>query len=174
MQNQSTAVFGGGCFWCTEAVFSLFEGVIKATSGYAGGVTKNPTYQEVCTDETGHAEVLEVEYDPAIIDFEKLLDVFFTMHDPTTLNRQGNDVGTHYRSVILYTSEEQKTASLEFIKKTQKDYDKPIVTEVKKLEDFYPAEEYHQKYYQRNKWQPYCSLVIGAKVQKVKKKYGLK
>lgn len=167
-------VFGGGCFWCTEAVFSLFEGVIRTISGYAGGTITDPTYEQVCTDKTGHAEVLEIEYDPKIISLEKLLDVFFTMHEPTSLNRQGNDVGTHYRSIILYTTKEQEKTSLEFIKKIQKDYDKPIVTEVKKLDRFYPAEEYHQKYYSRNSFEPYCLLVIGAKIHKVKKKYGLK
>lgn len=166
-------VFGGGCFWCTEAVFDLFDGVIKTVSGYAGGETKNPTYEEVCNGDTGHAEVLEIGYDPKTINLEKLLDIFFTMHDPTSLNKQGADSGTAYRSIILFTSPEQKRIIEKFIKQIQKNYDKPIVTEVKKLEKFYPAENYHQKYYKNNPRQPYCSVIIGTKIAKVKKKYGL-
>ncbi|MBI5223867.1 peptide-methionine (S)-S-oxide reductase MsrA [Candidatus Micrarchaeota archaeon] len=167
-------VFGGGCFWCTEAVFDLFEGVIRTTSGYAGGNTKNPTYEDICNGDTGHAEVLQIEYEPEKISLEKLLDIFFTMHDPTSLNRQGADTGTQYRSVVLYTNNDQKMIIEEFIKKTRKEYDKPIVTQVEKLTEFFPSEEYHQKYYKRNSGQPYCSIVIGSKIQKVKKKYGLK
>lgn len=172
--NTEKIVFGGGCFWCTEAVYSLFAGVIKTMPGYAGGTTNNPTYDEVCNGNTGHAEVLQIEFDPKIISLDKLLDIFFTMHDPTTLNRQGGDVGTQYRSIILYNSEEQKQISENFIKRIQKDFSRPIVTEIKKLESFYPAEDYHQKYYEKNHAQPYCSIVIGSKIQKVKHKYGLK
>lgn len=165
-------VFGGGCFWCTEAVFDLFDGVVKTVSGYAGGDTKNPTYEEICDGDTGHAEVLEIEYNPKLMPLEKLLDIFFTMHDPTSLNKQGADSGTQYRSIILYITEEQKKVSEQFIKKMQKEFDKPIVTEIKKLDKFYPAEDYHQKYYANNPKQPYCSVIIGAKIAKVKKKYG--
>ncbi|MFI5412811.1 MAG: peptide-methionine (S)-S-oxide reductase MsrA [Candidatus Micrarchaeales archaeon] len=170
MKNE-IIVFGGGCFWCTEAVFEMFKGVSSTTPGYAGGNVTNPTYDDVCVGNTGHAEVLQIEYDPKIIEFDTLLEVFFTMHDPTTLNRQGADSGTQYRSIILYTAEEQKTLSEKFIKNIQKDYSKPIVTEVKKLDKFYPAEQYHMKYYDKNPDAGYCSIVIGPKVQKVKKKF---
>lgn len=166
-------VFGGGCFWCTEAVFKLFKGVVKTRPGYAGGNTKNPTYEQVCTGNTGHAEVLLVEYDPKILPLETLFDVFFTMHDPTSINRQDSDVGSQYRSMILYNTQEQKKKAEEFIRKIQKDFDRPIVTEIKKLDVFYPAEEYHKDYYAKNRFQPYCSLVIGPKIAKIKKKFGL-
>jgi peptide-methionine (S)-S-oxide reductase len=172
--NTETIALGGGCFWCTEAVFKLFEGVVRAEPGYAGGNTKNPSYEEVCTGNTGHAEVLLLEYDSKLMPFEKILDIFFTMHDPTLLNRQGNDVGSQYRSIILYSSEEQKAKAEEFMKKLQKDFNRPIVTELKKLEVFYPAEDYHRDYYKKNHFQPYCLLVIGPKIAKVKKKFGLK
>lgn len=142
--------------------------------GYAGGNTKNPTYEEVCNGDTGHAEVLQIEYDPQKVSLDKLLQIFFEMHDPTTLNRQGADYGTQYRSIILYGSEEQKEATKDFIKKIQKDFDKPIVTEVKKLDKFYPAEDYHQKYFDNNSNQPYCTFVIGPKIQKIKKEFSLK
>lgn len=168
-----TIVFGGGCFWCTEAVFSLFKGVVKTTAGYAGGITKNPNYEDVSTHETGHVEVLQIEYNTKIIPLETLLDVFFTMHDPTTMNRQGADIGTQYRSTILYGAEEQKEMIEGFIKKIQNDFDRPIVTEVKKLDRFYPAEEYHQKYFDKNSNLPYCSVVIKPKIEKVKKKFHL-
>lgn len=170
MANENI-VLGGGCFWCTEAVFELFKGVVKTEPGYAGGSTSNPTYDEVCTDETGHAEVLSVEYNPSVISLDTLLEIFFTMHDPTSLNRQGNDAGTQYRSAIYYTSNGQKAAIDKFIKSAQQDYDKPIVTEVKKLDRFYPAEEYHKKYYDKNPYAGYCSFVISPKVAKVKKKF---
>jgi peptide-methionine (S)-S-oxide reductase len=168
-----TIVFGGGCFWCTEAVFSMIEGVVKTMPGYAGGTTKNPTYEEVCSGDTGHVEVLQVEYDPKIVALDKLLDVFFTMHDPTTIDRQGADVGSQYRSIILYTSDEQKKGAENFIKGIQKNFGKPIVTEVKKLDKFYPAESYHKDYYDKNKINPYCMFVVKPKVDKVKKKFGL-
>ncbi len=167
-------VLGGGCFWCTQAVFDLFDGILKTTVGYADGITKNPNYAQICEGDTNHAEVLEIEFDSKIISLEKILDVFFTMHDPTSLNKQGADEGTQYRSTILYLDEKHKKSIEEFIKKAQVDYSDPIVTQVKKLDVFYPAEEYHQKYYVQNKSQPYCSVVIGTKIAKVKKKYGLK
>ncbi len=166
-------VFGGGCFWCTEAVFALFKGVLKTMPGYAGGNTENPTYENVCSGETGHAEVLEIEYDPSAIGFNTLLDVFFTMHDPTTPNRQGADTGSQYRSIILYSSAEQKQRAEDFIKKIQKNFKSPIVTEIKKLATFYPAEDYHKNYYANNPLQPYCLLTIGPKIEKIKRKYGL-
>ncbi len=175
MKNKvEKIVFGGGCFWCIEAVFQLFKGVLKTTPGYAGGRTKNPIYEDVCSGETGHAEVLKIEYDPTTIDFDTLLDVFFTMHDPTTLNAQGADVGSQYRSIILYSSELQKKKAEEFVKKTQENFDEPIVTEIKKLTEFYAAEDYHKNYYTKNPLQPYCMLAIGPKVEKIKRKYDLK
>lgn len=170
---NDTIIFGGGCFWCTEAVFRLFDGVVDTCPGYAGGKTKDPSYEQVCMGDTGHAEVLKVEYNPKKIPLDKLLDVFFTMHDPTQLNRQGADVGTQYRSIILYTSDKQKEAAQKFIRKIKKDFGNPIVTEVKKLDKFYQAEEYHKKYFENNPGKGYCSVVIGPKIQKVKEKYGL-
>jgi peptide-methionine (S)-S-oxide reductase len=151
----------------------MIEGVVKTMPGYAGGTTKNPTYEEVCSGDTGHVEVLQVEYDPKIVALDKLLDVFFTMHDPTTIDRQGADVGSQYRSIILYTSDEQKRGAENFIKGIQKNFGKPIVTEVKKLDKFYPAESYHKDYYDKNKINPYCMFVVKPKVDKVKKKFGL-
>ncbi len=170
---SESIVFGGGCFWCTEAVFRLFDGVTATMPGYAGGDTPDPTYGQVCDGYTGHAEVLKIDYDPKLIALDKLLDVFFTMHDPTTLNRQGADSGTQYRSIILYTNDRQKEAAQLFIKKIQQNYKDPIVTEVKRLGKFYEAEDYHQRYYEKNPGQGYCSVVIGPKIAKVKKKYGL-
>lgn len=174
MKKNDSIVFGGGCFWCTEAVFNLFEGVIATEPGYAGGTTKNPTYHEICEGTTGHAEVLKVDYDPKKISFEKLLDIFFNMHEPTLLNRQGGDVGTQYRSIVLYNTLTQKKQIEKFISEIQKKYSKPIVTEVKKLDIFYPAEEYHKRYYEKNPYQPYCGIVIGHKIDMIKKKYNLK
>lgn len=171
--NSEIIVFGGGCFWCTEAVFKLFEGIIGTMPGYAGGRTSNPTYDDVCTGETGHAEVLKVEYDPGKIGLDKLLKIFFEMHDPTSLNRQGADYGTQYRSIVLYTTEDQKKAVLSFIDGIKGDFGKPIVTEVKALDKFYPAEQYHKNYYANNAGAPYCSVVIGPKVAKIKKEFGL-
>ena len=163
-RNTQIIVFGGGCFWCTEAVFGELKGVISVMPGYAGGITDQPTYESVSGGNTGHAEVIKIEYDPQQISFRDMLTVFFATHDPTTLNRQGNDVGTQYRSVILYTDEEQKNESKNFIKylnESDKD-DKPIVTEVKPLEKFYQAEDYHRKYYDNNSDQPYCQFVISV------------
>ncbi len=169
--NIQTIVLGGGCFWCTEAVFLKIKGVLKVTSGYSGGTTQNPTYEQVCTGKTGHAEVLKIEYNPEIVSLETLLDVFFTIHDPTTLNRQGSDVGTQYRSIILYTTNEQKTTIDNIITSTHKKFDKPIVSEIKQLTNFYSAEDYHQNYYSKNPNNPYCSFQIPSKLVKVFKKF---
>jgi methionine-S-sulfoxide reductase len=169
--NIETIVLGGGCFWCTEAVFLKIKGVLKVTSGYSGGTTENPTYEQVCTGKTGHAEVLKVEYDPEIVNLETLLDVFFTIHDPTTLNRQGSDVGTQYHSIILFTTNDQKEIAENFIKNIQKKFDKVIVTEIKQLDTFYPAENYHQNYFEKNPNNPYCSFQIPSKIAKVEKKF---
>ena len=169
-QKTEIAVFGGGCFWCTEAVFEMLKGVKSVTAGYAGGPSAGsgqaPTYEEVCSGKTGHAEVIKVEYDPDLISYEDLLTVFFASHDPTTLNQQGNDVGVQYRSLILYTTPEQKSAAEKFIEEI-----KPVVTEVKPLEHFYEAEPYHQDYYQKNKSAPYCQVVINPKLEKVKERF---
>jgi peptide-methionine (S)-S-oxide reductase len=172
--KAETAVFGGGCFWCTEAVFLKLKGVTKVKSGYSGGETTNPTYQEICTGETGHAEVISIDYNPAEISFNQLLEVFFLTHDPTTLNRQGADVGTQYRSVVFYTNPHQEKVTREIIKKLnlEKVYDRPIVTEVTRLKIFYPAEDYHQNYYERNGNQPYCRMVIQPKMEKFRKTFG--
>lgn len=167
--NLETIYLGGGCFWCTEASFLTVPGVTAATSGYAGGTKANPTYAEVCTGETGHAEVSEIKYDPEKINLEKILQVFFKMHDSTSLNRQGNDAGTQYRSVIFWTSPAQKKIIEEFIKKAQGEYTQPIVTEVKKIDKFFRAEEYHQRYFEKNPDEAYCRFVIAPKVKKVKK-----
>lgn len=173
MKNEKeTIVLGGGCFWCTEAVISMMKGVIKSTPGYTGGTSKNPTYAQVCGGNTGHAEVLQVEYDPKIVSLEKLLEVFFKTHDPTTVDRQGADVGSQYRSIILYNSDAQKSIITKFIKEEQSNFEKPIVTEIKKLDVFYPAEDYHKNYYKKNPIQPYCMFVIRPKVEKMKKEFG--
>jgi peptide-methionine (S)-S-oxide reductase len=171
MKNE-TIVFGGGCFWCTEAVFSMLKGVVGTTPGYAGGTKVNPTYEQVCNGNTGHAEVLKIDYDPDKVSLTKLLDVFVTMHDPTSLNRQGADTGTQYRSIVLYDTEEQKKTIEAFLKRAQKDFDRPIVTEVKKLDRFYAAEDYHKRYYDKNPNLPYCNFVIKPKIEKVREKFG--
>jgi peptide-methionine (S)-S-oxide reductase len=167
------ATFAGGCFWCLEAVFEQLRGVTKVVSGYTGGTVPNPSYQAVCTGATGHAEVTQVAFDPAVISFRDLLDVFFTIHDPTTLNRQGADEGTQYRSAIFYHSAEQKAEAERAIKELEAThvYDDPIVTEVAPLTTFYAAEQYHQEYYRRNTNQPYCRAVIAPKVAKLRTKY---
>jgi len=167
--NHEEIVLGGGCFWCVEAVLNTIEGVLRAAPGYAGGVTDNPSYNQVCGGSTGHAEVVLVEYDPGKVSLEDLIEVFFLTHDPTTLNRQGADVGTQYRSIILYNSEDQKKRVEGFIDKIAADYDQPIVTELKRLERFYPAEEYHRGYFERNPNQPYCRAVISPKLAKLRK-----
>jgi len=168
--KAENAVFGGGCFWCTEAVFTELKGVTQVESGYSGGKTINPTYQEVCTGETGHAEVIRINFNPDEVSFEKLLEVFFLTHDPTTLNRQGADVGTQYRSVVFYTNEKQKELTNNAIKKLNQNkvYKSPIITEVSALINYYPAENYHQNYYQRNGNQSYCRFVIQPKMEKFK------
>ena len=170
MKNE-TIVFGGGCFWCTEAVFKMIKGVVDTTPGYAGGTTANPTYEQVCTGSTGHAEVLKSDYNPERVTLERLLDVFMTMHDPTSLNRQGADTGTQYRSMVLYNTDEQKKTVEAFLKRAQKNFDKPIVTEVRKLDRFYVAEDYHKRYYDKNPNLPYCIMVIRPKVEKVREKF---
>jgi peptide-methionine (S)-S-oxide reductase len=170
---KETIVLGGGCFWCTEAVLKMVPGVLKIISGYAGGSTENPTYEQVCMGDTGHAEVVKVEFDTKKVSLERILEIFFAMHDPTSLNRQGGDVGTQYRSLVLYTSERQEKAVLEYIDKIRVDYEKPIVTEVAPLLKFYPAEDYHQEYFGKNPHAPYCMMVISPKVKKVKEEFGL-
>lgn len=166
--SYALATFGSGCFWCTEAVFQRLNGVIKVTSGYSGGHVENPTYKAVCTGTTGHAEVIQVQYDPAIVTYEALLEVFWKMHDPTTLNRQGADEGTQYRSVIFYHDEEQQRLAESYKKKLEaaQIWDKPIVTEITAYLKFYPAEAYHQNYYNQNSGQSYCAFVITPKLEK--------
>jgi peptide-methionine (S)-S-oxide reductase len=164
------ATLGGGCFWCLEACFQLVPGVKAVTSGYAGGTKDNPTYQEVCTGNTGHAEVVQIEYDPAVISYEQLLQKFWEVHDPTTLNRQGNDVGTQYRSIILYRNEAQKEAAEKSKAEAQKELSRPIVTQIVPLKKFWPAEAYHQNYFRNHPEQGYCQLVIRPKVDKLEKK----
>ena len=168
-----TIVLGGGCFWCTEAVFSVVQGVIKAVPGYSGGNTENPSYEEVCTGATGHAEVLMLEYDPERLPLERILEVFFEMHDPTSVDGQGADIGPQYRSIILYTSEAQRRRIEEYIEGIRHRYKKPVVTEVRRLVTFYPAEDYHKEYYLKNPTQPYCLLVIKPKVEKIMDRLGI-
>ena len=172
-QQKEVAVFGGGCFWCTEAVFKMVRGVTSVGPGYAGGTVVNPTYEQVCDGNTGHAEVIRIEYDPSAVAYETLLTIFFGSHDPTTLNRQGNDVGTQYRSVVFYTTPEQKAKAEQFIKDidTSSTEGKPVVTEVVPLTNYYPAESYHDDYYARNKSAPYCQVIINPKLEKVQKKF---
>jgi peptide-methionine (S)-S-oxide reductase len=164
------ATLGGGCFWCVEAVYERLPGVKSVTSGYAGGQTPSPTYQDVCAGDTGHAEVTQIEFDPAQISFEKLLDVFWEAHDPTTLNRQGADVGTQYRSVIFYETDAQKIAAEKSKTAAAKNFSKPIVTEIVPLTRFYKAEGYHQDYYRNNQSAPYCRMIIRPKLDKLDKK----
>lgn len=164
------ATVGGGCFWCSEAIYQMLPGVKSAVSGYAGGDKLNPTYKEVCSGKTGHAEVIQVEFDPAVISYDKLLDTFWEVHDPTTLNRQGADVGTQYRSIILYHNDEQKAAAEKSKAEAQKHFSKPIVTEIVPLTKFWPAEDYHQEYFELNPTAGYCRAVIAPKVEKFKKK----
>lgn len=167
------ATFGGGCFWCTEAVFLKLKGVEKVVSGYAGGKVKNPTYEQVCTGLTGHAEVIRIEYNPDEIKFEQLLDVFFHTHNPTTKNRQGADVGTQYRSAVFYGDEDEKETTKKVIAELDKsgDFDDPIVTTLEEMKIFYPAEDYHQNYFAQNPGNPYCRAVVGPKVAKFMKRY---
>jgi peptide-methionine (S)-S-oxide reductase len=167
------AVFGGGCFWCTEAVFKMLTGVVSVVPGYAGGTKPNPSYDEVCTGLTGHAEVTRIEYDPKQVSFRTLMTVFFATHDPTTLNQQGNDVGTQYRSIILYTSPVQKTEAEAFIREVDESTKagNPVVTEVQPLTEFYEAENYHHDYFAHHPDQAYCNLIITPKVEKVQKEF---
>ncbi len=170
-KNMEIATFGSGCFWCTEAIFHRLKGVEKVVSGYSGGKIKNPNYQQVCTGETGHAEVIQITYNPEIISYKELLEVFWQTHDPTTLNRQGADVGTQYRSVIFYHTTEQKELAEIYKKKLEDEniYDKPIVTEISEFDIFYKAEDYHQDYYEHNRGQGYCNFIITPKIEKFKK-----
>lgn len=172
-KTLETATLGGGCFWCTEAVFDAVEGVKDVVSGYSGGHTSNPTYQEVCSETTGHAEVVQIKFDPEEISYKEVLEIFFGTHDPTTLNRQGNDVGTSYRSAVFYHSPEQKRIAEEVVKElTDEDvFGKPIVTEITEFTNFYPAEDYHQNYFAKNPNQPYCSAVVAPKVGKFRQKF---
>ncbi|MET3034489.1 peptide-methionine (S)-S-oxide reductase MsrA [Chryseobacterium sp. NRRL B-14859] len=172
--NLDKIVFGGGCFWCVESCFNMLKGVKSAISGYSGGHKENPTYQEVCTGETDHAEVVEITYDPSVISYEQLMDVFFFLHDPTQLNRQGNDIGTQYRSVIFYKNDTEKQKAEQAIKASQESgrWTGTYVTELAPFEKFWPAEQYHQGYYNENPTQPYCSAVVGPKIQKFKKHFG--
>jgi len=176
MTNEQVAIFGGGCFWCIEAVFNRLEGVKKAESGYIGGHVENPTYRQVCGGDTGHVEVVRVVFDPAQVRYRDLLDVFFSVHDPTTLNRQGNDVGEQYRSVIFYTTPEQEAEAEETIAELNaaKAFPEPIVTAVEPADTFYVAEDYHQLYYDNNATQPYCQFVIAPKLRKFEKRFAEK
>ncbi len=170
---METAIFGGGCFWCTEAVFKMLKGVTNVEPGYAGGKTNNPTYESVSNGNTGHAEVIKVDYDPAIVKYKDLLTIFFASHDATQVNQQGNDVGTQYRSIVLYTTDEQKKEAEDFIKDltdSAPDGD-PIATDVEPLTKFWPAEDYHKNYYANNKSQGYCQIIIAPKLQKVQEKF---
>jgi peptide-methionine (S)-S-oxide reductase len=171
--EKQIATLAGGCFWCLEAVFDELKGVDSVESGYAGGHVPEPTYEDVCSGETGHAEVVRVTFDPRLLPFPDLLRVFFSIHDPTTLNRQGADVGTQYRSAIFYHTEEQKADAQEVIRELSaaKLWDDPILTEVTPFENFYPAENYHQEYFANNPWQPYCRAVVAPKVTKFRKQF---
>lgn len=168
---EQSAVLGGGCFWCTEAAFQNLKGVSRAVPGYAGGPSVAPTYEQVCTGTTGHAEVVRVTFDPEVIAYKTLLKVFFTVHDPTTLNRQGNDIGSQYRSIVLYADEAQKKEAEEFIAEINREFDGKIVTEVKPLKDFYEAEEYHHDYFKKNPLSGYCMMIVSPKVAKIRKEF---
>ena len=174
MKNTEIATLANGCFWCTEAIFKRLKGVISVNSGYSGGRVENPTYEQVCEGSTGHAESLQIEFDPTIISFDKILDVFWHTHDPTTLNRQGNDVGTQYRSAIFYHNDKQKQEAIKSKEALEKQryYKDPIITEITKFSNFYKAENYHKDYYDRNKEYPYCRFIIDPKIKKLMEKYG--
>lgn len=175
MKNNSleTATLGGGCFWCTEAVFDAVRGVEDVVSGYSGGHTENPTYQEVCSETTGHAEVVQIKFDPDEISYREVLEIFFGTHDPTTLNRQGNDIGESYRSAVFYHTPEQKETAEQVIEELEEEgvFDDPIVTEVTEFTNFYPAEDYHQNYFEKNPNQPYCQAVVSPKVGKFRQRF---
>ena len=169
-RNEKSIVVGGGCFWCVEAVFDGVKGVQNVVNGYSGGLIKNPSYKEVSRSKTNHAEVCKITYTENVISLENILEIFYLSHDPTTLNRQGNDVGKHYRSIVLYSNEDEKNRIIKFTNKINKDlFDNKIVTEIKQLEAFYKAEEYHQDYFKLNDSQPYCKFVISPKVNKARK-----
>jgi peptide-methionine (S)-S-oxide reductase len=170
---REVATLAGGCFWCLDAVFRDLRGVEKVESGYSGGTTANPSYEQVCSGRTGHAEVVQISFDPTVISFRELLGVFFTIHDPTTLNRQGGDVGTQYRSAVFYHSPEQRTITEQVIGELEAEglWDNPLVTQVTPFTSYYPAETYHQDYFNRNPYQPYCAAVIAPKVAKFRSKY---
>lgn len=170
-KKSETAYLGGGCFWCTEAIFQELKGVLNVEPGYSGGFVPNPDYETVCSGTTGHAEVIKVEFDPQVISYENLLQVFFDVHDPTTPNQQGNDVGPQYRSVIFTLSSTQKNLAKTAIRNAQKNYPNPIVTEVTDFEKFYPAEDEHHNYYAKNPVNPYCSFVIAPKIKHFRDKY---
>ena len=172
---METATLAGGCFWCTEAIFKRLRGVTQVIPGYTGGTKPNPSYEEVCTGNTGHAEAVQITFDPLGIQYTQLLDVFFHLHDPTTVNQQGNDVGTQYRSAIFYHSDQQKQEAEEVIKTINRDhmYESPIVTEIVPFNGFYPAEEHHKNYYEKNSFLPYCQYVIDPKISKLMKGYVL-
>ena len=176
MDNLETATLAAGCFWCVEAIFDDLKGVEDVVSGYSGGHTENPTYKEVCSETTGHAEVVQIRFDPSELSFKELLQVFFTVHDPTTLNRQGGDIGTSYRSAVFYHSDEQKRVAEETIAEFNAEgiYDNPIVTEVTAFDKFWPAEDYHQEYFANNPNQPYCNAVVAPKVAKFRQKFLLR
>jgi len=171
--SHEVATLGGGCFWCTEAVFSNLNGVVKVESGYSGGTVANPSYEQVCTGRTGHAEVAQITFDPKLISYKEVLEIFFTVHDPTTLNRQGADVGTQYRSVIFYHNSEQRAVAEQVMKEITAAgiWDAPIVTQVEPLKAFYRAEDYHQHYFENNPRQQYCQIVIAPKVRKFREHY---
>jgi len=172
-KDLEIATLANGCFWCTEAMFSRVKGIKSVNAGYSGGKTSNPSYEQVCTGITGHAETIQIEYDPKVISFEKILDIFWHTHDPTTLNRQGNDVGTQYRSAIFYHDENQKNIAEKSKEELEKEavFKNPIVTEIIPFSNFYPAEDYHKEYYENNRNAPYCSFVIDPKIQKLLQKY---
>ncbi len=171
---KEIATLAGGCFWCTEAIFKRLNGIVSVIPGYSGGEKENPSYEEVCQGITGHAEAIQIEFDPDIIGFDKILDVFWHTHDPTTLNQQGNDIGTQYRSAIFYHSGKQKEEALRSKNELEKEklYKNPIVTEITAFKNFYEAENYHRDYYDKNKEYPYCNFVIDPKIQKLMQKYG--
>lgn len=173
MSNQEIAVFAGGCFWCTEPVFSQLKGVSQVESGYIGGHTQNPTYKAICNGDTGHAEAVRITFDATVISFEKLLEIFLVAHDPTTLNRQGNDIGTQYRSAVFCQNEAQRDITYQTINAFNEAmiYSAPIVTEVNEADTFYPAEDYHQQYFDKNPSNPYCLAVAAPKAAKIRQKY---
>ena len=172
-KKMEVATLAGGCFWCMEAIFDELEGVVSVESGYSGGHVENPTYHQVCDGDTGHAEVVQVRFDPAVLTYHDLLTIFFTMHDPTTLNRQGNDVGTQYRSAIFFHDAEQEKIARQVMKEIEaaKIWDAPLVTEVTAFQVFYPAEDYHQEYYSNNPFQPYCQYAVRPKIAKFRQKF---